>query len=144
MEPDNSTQASLNDLADEIIQQILCFLPADSIRHVLQTSKRLSRIANEPTLWRTYCRADFQYWDESHEIRRRFAASVSSTDWKELYLRRRETDRKTTRLLNKVLAGQTHRIATMQAITGLGYDAKDTLLRHLRVGDDAEDVLARR
>ena len=27
---------------------------------------------------------------------------------------------------------------------GHGYDAKDALLRHLNVGDDAEDVLARR
>ena len=137
-------RAFLDNLADEIIQNILYYLPIDSLYEVLQASRRLNRIANEPSLWRDYCRADFRYWDEDHEIRGRFTAGVSSTHWKELYLYRRRTDIKTTRLLNDILLRQPDRIKKFQAIAELGYDAKDTLLQHLHVEDNAEDVLARR
>lgn len=53
-------------------------------------------------------------------------------------------DRTTSHELDNILAGQRGRIRGSETIAELGYDAKDTLLRNLIVGDDAEDVLARR
>lgn len=53
-------------------------------------------------------------------------------------------DRITSQELDSILAGQCGRIKRSEIIVKMGYDAKDTLLRNLSVGDDAEDVLARR
>lgn len=68
----------------------------------------------------------------------------ANIDWKGIYLERHTIDRSATHQIDSVLSSQTGRIAKSANIVGLGYDAKDTLIRHLRVGDDAEDVLARR
>lgn len=65
-------------------------------------------------------------------------------DWKMLYIYRKRIDMRTTDLLDSILKGQTNRIQKFKQIAEFGYDAKDTLLRHCRVGGDAEDVLARR
>jgi F-box protein 21 len=46
--------------------------------------------------------------------------------------------------LNCILANQTGRIEKFHNIVSFGYDVKDTLLRHARVGSDEEDHLARR
>lgn len=53
-------------------------------------------------------------------------------------------DKTTSHELNSILARQRGRIKRSEIIAELGYDAKDTLLRNLNVGEDAEDVLARR
>lgn len=135
---------TLERLPDEIVQNILSFLQPKSITAVLETSTRLNRIANEPALWRHYCLRDFQRWDETHRIHHIRAAGLSSTNWQLLYRRRVLTDRTTTKILNSILATQQSRVAKFQEIVDQGYDTKDTLLRHLQVGDDAEDVLARR
>ncbi|KAI9788649.1 MAG: hypothetical protein M1816_006795 [Peltula sp. TS41687] len=135
---------TLERLPNEIVQHILFFLPAESAVAVLKTSRCLNRVANEPTLWRHYCLRDFKLWDESHHIRQRLTAPISITRWQQLYRQRVLTDRKTTSTLNSILASQPSRIAKFDAIVNQGYDTKDTILRHLRVGDEAEDVLARR
>lgn len=49
------------------------------------------------------------------------------------------------RLLNEVLMQQSGRIKRFEAIAAFGYDAKDVLVKHCRVGDEMrEDALARR
>lgn len=49
------------------------------------------------------------------------------------------------RLLNEVLMQQSGRIKRFEAIAAFGYDAKDVLVKHCRVGDEIrEDALARR
>lgn len=136
---------TLVDLPDEVIQHVLLFAPAASIFNFSLTCKRLNLIANDPSLWRACCRADFTYWDESHSIKQKFAASLASTDWKLLYIQRQQIDYETTELLDTIIFRQQDRIEQFQLIVeNGGYDVKDTLLRHLRVSDDAEDVLARR
>ena len=135
---------AMRQLPYEVIQLILLFLPISSIHSVLLTSKFLYRAANESTLWRACCKADFRYWDEKHDMRDRWIAPVRATDWKALYRQRAETDRDVTGLLDQMLVRQTHHISLFEDIARRGYDAKDTLLRHINVSDDALDVLARR
>lgn len=48
------------------------------------------------------------------------------------------------RLLGEILAQQSGRIRRFESIAAFGYDAKDVLVRHCRVGDEREDALARR
>ena len=59
-------------------------------------------------------------------------------------MRRHVVDRTTSHELDSILTSQVGRIEKSETIVGLGYDAKDALLRHLNVGKDAEDILARR
>jgi F-box protein 21 len=135
---------SFNDLPDEILQQILFYVSPEDTLRVQNTSKRLTRIANEPLLWRHHCRTAFKYWDSKHRIRQKFAANVGDVDWKKIYFYRRDVDFQTTRALDGILAGQIERIEKFERISQFGYDAKDTLLRHCATGDGVEDVLARR
>jgi F-box protein 21 len=135
---------SFNDLPDEIVQQILLYVPPEDALRVQNTSKRLSRLANGPLLWRHYCRTMFKYWDSKHRISQKFAGNVGDVDWKKLYFYRRDVDLQTTQALDGILAGQIQRIEKVERISQFGYDAKDTLLRHCATGDGVEDVLARR
>ena len=135
---------SLSDLPDEVVQAILFYVPRESLPSVLAVSKRFNRLSNEPLLWRYHCHTQFKYWDPNHKIRQKFRERVGLVDWKQLYIYRCTVDRKATRLLNSILESQTGRIGKIQQIVDLGYDAKDTLLRHCHVGSETEDVLARR
>lgn len=135
---------SLNDLPDEILQLILFHVSPEDTLVIQHTSRRLTRLANEPLLWRHYCRTSFNYWDPKHRIRQKFAGNVSDVDWKKIYFYRRDVDSQTTRALDGILAGQIKRIEKFERINQFGYDAKDTLLRHCATGEGVEDVLARR
>jgi F-box protein 21 len=135
---------SLSDLPDEVIQAILIYVPPVDLPSVHRVSKRISRLSNEPLLWRYHCKTQFKYWDPSHNIQQKFKQKPASVDWKRLYVHRFVVDRSATRLLDSILESQTGRIGKTQQIVDLGYDAKDTLLRHCHAGDETEDVLARR
>ncbi|KAI9680775.1 MAG: hypothetical protein M1817_004215 [Caeruleum heppii] len=130
-------------LPDEILQNILFHLPPFDLAAVLQTSSRLNRLAQEPALWRYHCLTYYRYWDKRHHIRQKFADSVSSVDWKELFLYRRSVDIKTSLLLDSILESQTGRIDKFLEIVNQGYDAKDILLRGTKAADEVPDVLAR-
>lgn len=134
-----------SDLPDEVIQQILFYVaPEDTLANVQLTSRRLTRLGNEPLLWRYYCRTCFKYWDSRHRIDLKFAGSASDVDWKKIYFYRCNVDAQTTKSLNGILSAQIKRIEKYEKISQYGYDAKDTLLRHCQTGDNASDVLARR
>ncbi|KAI9717423.1 MAG: hypothetical protein M1812_004775 [Candelaria pacifica] len=137
-------QLSLSALPDELVQHILYYVPPSSAAALERASKRFRDVSNEPLLWRYYCRVHFGYWDAEHDIWQKFASPVSSADWKQLYVRRGLVERATTHLIQGILSNQSGRIDKIQQIVELGYDVKDTLLRHTRTQDDAEDVLARR
>lgn len=141
---DNSCEPSLSTLPDELVQHILYHVPPPSATALERVSKRFSNVANEPLLWRYYCRAHFRYWDEEHGIRHKFAGQGSSVDWKQVYASRVLVDRTTTRLLGEILSNQNGRIDKIQKIVALGYDVKDTLFRQIDTQEEAEDVLARR
>jgi F-box protein 21 len=135
---------SLSSLPDEVIQAILFYVPPADLPAVQMASKQLCRLSNEPLLWRYHCRTEFRYWDPRHNIRQKFRQRAASVDWKKLYVHRFVVDQTATRLLDSILESQTGRIGKTQQIVDLGYDAKDTLLRHCHAGDETEDVLARR
>ncbi|PVH71848.1 YccV-like-domain-containing protein [Cadophora sp. DSE1049] len=135
----------LTSLPDEVLQHILAYCPPhDVLLHVQRLSKRFNRLGSEPLLWRYHCRTEFKYWDSKHQIQKKFLQGVGDVDWKLLYTHRKKVDIETSGLLDNILERQTNRISKFKAISEFGYDAKDTLLRHCRTDDSAEDVLARR
>lgn len=74
----------------------------------------------------------------------KFANDVVKVDWKRIFLERHHIDCVTSRTIDSILSSQTGRVQKYQRILDYGYDAKDTLMCHLNVGDEVEDVLARR
>jgi F-box protein 21 len=136
---------TLSQLPDEVLQHILFYLsPSDLLSNVQRISKRFSRLASEPLLWRHHCRVQFKYWDSKHRIKQKFLGNVGDVDWKTLYRHRKRVESETTDILDSIIAGQVNRIQKFKMIADFGYDAKDTLLRHCRTCETAVDVLARR
>ena len=135
--------ASLTDLPNEIIQQILIYITPSSAPAIQRVSRRFNALT-QPILWRYHCRTQFKYWDQKHNIQAKFADEVAKVDWKHVFSNRHCIDRATSHAIDAILSRQVGRVEKFQSIVGFGYDAKDTLVRHLNVDDDAEDVLARR
>ena len=133
----------INSLPNEVLQQILCYLPPLSIPDFQLVNQRFSKLLNG-LIWRYFCKHEFKYWNSEHCITAKFSGNVESTDWKTLFVNRHQIDRFTSATLDSILSSQMGRIEKFQQILDCGYDAKDTLLRHLGVSNDAEDVLARR
>lgn len=131
-------------LPDEILHSIILSCDPKDAAAVSQASRRLNTVVESPLLWRKYCQQLFSFWDEQHEIERKFNEPISSVDWKGLYVRRHLLDQATTRIINQILAHQSGRIRRIESIVKNGYDVKDTLIRHNSVGVDKEDYLARR
>ena len=134
---------TLHDLPTEILYQILLSVPPASIPTLQQVCRKFNDLS-QPLLWRHHCQSNFQHWRPEHEIHAKYAQSAAQVNWKQLFRTRHLGDRAVSQELESILASQTGRIEKAENILAYGYDAKDTLLRHLDVGDDAEDVLARR
>ena len=134
---------TLDQLPNEIIFQILLYLPPTSVPALQQVSKQFNDLS-QPLLWRYHCSTLFRYWSPEHAIDEKFNGPVAKVDWKKVFAERRQIDRSISREIDSILGSQVGRIEKTSRIVGYGYDAKDTLLRHLSVADDADDVLARR
>ncbi len=134
---------SFTDLPTEVIQEIVHNIPTSSIPAFQQVCRRFYQVF-DPLIWRQLCKLRFRYWRSDHNIKKRFIGNIDETDWKELFVQRQLVDSVTTRTLDSILSSQTGRIEKFQRILEHGYDAKDCLLRHLEVSEEAEDVLARR
>lgn len=139
-----TAEASLAGLPDELLEIVLAFLPPRSLVAVQLASKRFVDLAEEPLLWRYCCQTEFRYWDAKHDIARKLARPASEVDWKQLFIRRMQIDRTVAATFESILSTQQGRVNKIETILEEGYDAKETLLRCCIVGDDAEDVLARR
>ena len=133
----------LNELPIEVLHQIISYIPPSSVPTVQRVSRKFNNLP-QPLLWRDHCRTHFKYWSPERDLQQKLAGCVTGTDWKTLFSDRYSIDRSIARDVDGILASQRHRIEKAERILGYGYDAKDTLLRHLNVSDDAEDVLARR
>lgn len=134
----------LYDLPDELLEHIISYLPPADLAAASATSKRLLKIANEPLLWRYHCEQTWKHWEEAEKFRSELRAPVVEIQWKEKFLQRAKRDRWISSTLNALLETQQGRIARMQDIADLGYDAKDILLEGCNTPATAEDVLARR
>lgn len=134
---------SLTDLPNEILFQILIQVPPHHTPAVLLTCRRLNNVA-EPQLWRYHCQTRFRYWSQERRIRNQLLDYTCPVDWKKVFSERYMVDRKISHLLDSIISSQSGRIGKAEKIVEFGYDAKDTLLRHMSVPDEADDVLARR
>ena len=134
---------TLTELPVEILRQIISYIPPTSVPTVQTVSRKFNDLP-QPLLWRDHCRTHFEYWSPKHDLQQKLLGSVVETDWKKLFFHRHSIDRSITQDVDGILASQRNRIEKAERIMGHGYDAKDALLQHLNVGDDAEDVLARR
>ena len=135
---------SLADLPNEVIYRILQYLLPIDVSSLDLVSKRLHDLARQPVLWQDFCRKHFRSWDQRWNIDDKFRDNTATVDWKAIYAKRHQTDKSTSHQLDSLLSSQSGRIAKSETIVSFGYDAEDTLVRHLRTGDHAEDVLARR
>ncbi|KAL6721101.1 hypothetical protein ACLMJK_000201 [Lecanora helva] len=133
----------LSDLPNEIIYQILLCVPPASVTKVQQVSRQFNELA-QPILWRHYCETRYTYWSSEHHIREKLSGAVAKVDWKSIFSERHKVDRMIDRGIDSILETQKGRVKKAESIVTHGYDAKDALLRHMAVGDDADDVLARR
>ncbi|KAL8673344.1 MAG: hypothetical protein Q9168_002223 [Polycauliona sp. 1 TL-2023] len=134
---------NLTDLPTEILYQVLLNIPPASIPTLQQVCRNFNDLA-QPLLWRHHCLTQFRYWSPEHDIQTKYAQAPVKVDWKRLFQARHLADRAISQNLEDILSSQTGRIEKSEKILAHGYDAKDTLLRHLNVGNDADDVLARR
>ena len=134
---------TLDQLPNEIMFQILLCIPPTSVPALQQVSKQFNDLS-QPLLWRYHCSKTFHYWSPEHAIDEKFNGPVAKVDWKKVFTQRRQIDRSISREIDSILGSQVGRIEKTSRIVEYGYDAKDTLLRHMSVADDADDVLARR
>ena len=134
---------TLGELPVEVLHQIISYVPPSSVP-IIQTVSRKFKDLPQPILWRDHCCTHFKYWSSEHDFERSYLGAVSKTNWKELFINRYSIDRSITCEVNGILASQHNRIEKAERIMAHGYDAKDTLLRHLNVDHDVEDVLCRR
>ena len=74
----------------------------------------------------------------------KFKNDVYKADWKKIFMERQFIDYSTNLALDSILSSQVGRTEKFEHVLRHGYDAKDTLLYNMNVGDEAEDVLARR
>jgi F-box protein 21 len=136
---------SLADVPDDIIRQILLYVPPEDNLAVLQlVCKRWLVLARDPVLWRRHCRTSFKFWNPTHRIAQRLVDRASEVGWHELWIQRKATDARNERLLRDLLSSKVGRLKKLGEICRHGYDAKDFLLEQLRTDDSVEDVLARR
>ncbi|KAJ9666541.1 hypothetical protein H2201_003464 [Coniosporium apollinis] len=138
------SRASLLNLPDELLLQILYHVPPETTIAVRLTSPKFKSVTETTLLWRHYCHTEYQYWDPKQEIQQKFLAPAAEVRWESIFARRRELDIMTSETLDSLLSCQQRRYDKMQEIVDAGYDAKDELLRQCNCSDDAEDVLARR
>ena len=134
---------TLSELPVEVLEQIISYIPPSSVPTVQTVSRKFNNLP-QPLLWRDHCFTHFKYWTIEHDLQQKLAGAVNKTNWKNLFSDRYSIDRSLSREVDGILATQRNRIEKAEKIMAHGYNAKDTLLRHRNVDDDAEDVLARR
>lgn len=137
--------ATLDNVPDEIIRQILHHVPPDDAFDSLPlVSQRFNRLAIEPLLWKHFCQTSYRFWHAQHRIDQKLEAMASRTPWRDLWRRRKYRNDMIARLLDEIIATKVSRLTKIGSICQFGYDAKDFLLEQIQTPDSAEDALARR
>lgn len=134
---------SLIDLPNEILESILEYLPYSSAVALSHTSRRFIHVCQSPSLWKHYCQRDFRYWDSRH-LHRRKVEDPEFLDWKDLFAQRIQCSRLVKDTIAQVIADGVGRIARVQKIIDLRYDAKDALLELFKSSPNSEVPLAQR
>lgn len=130
----------------ELLSQIFQYIsPEENLLSLQLVSRQFRIIANEPLLWRFYCRSTFRYWAPEHELDKKINEQEATTvGWRNLWLERKRDNGRISDHLDAMIKSTTHRLDRIGNVCSYGYDAKDFLLEQCRTPDDAEDALARR
>jgi F-box protein 21 len=127
--------ATIASLPDELIIRILEHTvdsPLDLFAFSL-TCRKFHRITQDESIWRAVCR-QWTVWLQGDGL-----------SWREQFLRRCGMDRAIDDAMDAIInKPQLGRIARIEELCRLGYEARDALLKHIAVADNAEDCLARR
>jgi F-box protein 21 len=135
---------TLSALPDEIIKQVLYYLPPERlIQGPELTCRRLHRLSNDPLLWRYHCLHGFEFWSSEHDFPRKLQLPVTQVDWRELFRLRKIRELRAAQLLNGLLTSRKGHVGVIEKATALGYDVKDFLLEQCQIQDTAEDALSR-
>jgi hypothetical protein len=117
----------LTSLPNEVIQVILAYLPPLDNIALQQTCRHFATVANQPLLWRTYCRETFKWWDKRHAVKSRLR-DTSYVEWKDLFARRHRASRATRHAVDKIVTEELGRLDSLRIILEAGYDSKQDLL----------------
>jgi F-box protein 21 len=130
----------------ELLSQIFQYIsPEENLLSLQLVSRQFRIIANEPLLWRFYCRSTFRYWAPEHELDKKInEQEATKVGWRNLWLERKRNNSRLSGYLDAMIRSTTHRLDRIGAVCSYGFDAKDFLLEQCRTPDDAEDALARR
>ncbi|KAF2835949.1 YccV-like-domain-containing protein [Patellaria atrata CBS 101060] len=139
-----ASHSPLTALPDELLLEILSYLPSETLIAFQFTCKRGFALAREDILWRNLCLSRFKYWHPRHKIENRLLAPITETVWRDAFKLRCLQNKFTTETLKSMLSSQQGRIHKVESILYLGEDARETLLEFCNAADDVEDVLARR
>lgn len=95
-------------------------------------------------MWKYHCHTQYRYWSQDYGFNKALLDNPDPVEWKKVFSDRYIIDRQISHYLDSIVASQSGKIENAEKIVAFGYDAKDTLLRHMNAPDDADDVLARR
>ena len=134
----------LIDLPDEVIQNVLFRLNYTNALALEATCRRFRDVANEPLLWKSFCRDGWKKWQPRHNFKAKIAGSEFDR-WKGLFAERTRSHREVCALVESIIEEDRNRIKEVEKIVNLGWDAKDALLDGFRLAHLSEkSVLAQR
>lgn len=134
----------LTGLPDEVIQNVLFRLDFTNALALEATCWRFRDVANEPLLWKSFCRDGWKKWHPRHQFKAKLAGN-DFAGWKALFAERTRASRETRALVAGILAQDLDRIPKIERIVELGWDAKDALLDGFHLAHlDERNVLAQR
>jgi F-box protein 21 len=134
----------LIDLPDEVIQNVLFRLNYTTALALEATCRRFRDVANEPLLWKSFCRDGWKKWQPRHNFKAKIAGSEFD-GWKGLFAERTRSHREVCALIESIIEEDVNRIRKVERIVELGWDAKDALLDGFRLAHLSEkSVLAQR
>lgn len=132
------------DLPDEVIQNVLFRLNYTTALALEATCRRFRDVANEPLLWKSFCRDRWKKWEPRHNFKAKLAGSEFD-GWKGLFAERTRSHREVCALIESIIEEDVNRIEKVERIVELGWDAKDALLDGFRLAHLSEkSVLAQR
>lgn len=139
-----ASKVSLLSIPDEVLIDVIRYIPDDDIFNTSRVCKKLYNIINSPLQWKERC-LKFRYWEPKHKIKAKINNPFPlEVDWKSLFVWKWHVNSRTARLLGEITSSSVHRIPKFHEIGSFDYDAKEYLLDQTKAPKDLEDVLARK
>ncbi|RPB17781.1 hypothetical protein P167DRAFT_601575 [Morchella conica CCBAS932] len=139
-----TSKVSLLSIPDEVLIDVIRYVPDDDIFNTSRVCKKLYNIINSPLQWKERC-LKLRYWEPKHKIKEKVNNPLPlEVDWKSLFVWKWQVNSRTARLLGEITSSSVHRIPKFHEIGSFDYDAKEYLLDQTKASKDLEDVLARR